>query len=59
MDAKTLAIEGERLRDVVSAVTAKALVMPFPVCGRMEWLARALSMGQGERTRGGVSLGCG
>jgi len=44
------AIVGERLREVVIAEMVAALVRPRPLCGRMEWLERAFSIGQGERT---------
>jgi len=48
--AKTLAMPEERLMEEVRTETICPFVMPFPLCGRMLWLDRALIMGQGERT---------
>lgn len=45
-----LAIVGERFREVTMAVIVEALVRARPLWGRMEWLERAFSIGQGDRT---------
>lgn len=52
-----MAIPEERLIELVSAEMMWDLVMPRPECGRMWWFARALIMGQGERTVVVVSEG--
>lgn len=49
-DVKMLAIVGERFREVVMAEMVAAFVRARPLWGRMEWLERAFSIGQGERT---------
>ena len=53
-DVKILAISGDRLIEVVRAVTAMDLVIPFPECGNIWWFASALIIGQGDLT--GVTL---
>ena len=49
-EANTVATVWERFRAEVRAETAISFVIPWPECGRIWWFARALIMGQGERT---------
>ena len=51
--ASTVRISKPKLNVSSIAVVSIVKVMPLPECGRMPWLAIALSPGQGERTSWG------